>query len=162
MWGISNFISSSLFLFFNYRSHQSLFTFTQELLHNLFNLVTAGFETTAHTLSSSMYFLSRYPHLQSAIRDATNLSNDSLTERCPQNLVDTTCDRQSRNSKVVRAVIKESLRLLPPVLQIKRTSTTPTKVGSFFSPGKFLFFYLPQFLYFFLSFRSVFVCVCVQ
>ena len=74
----------------------------EELLHNLHNLVTAAFETTAHTLAASLFFLSSSAEQQELARG----------------------DRE-----YLKWVVRESLRLLPPVLQTSRVSTKTITAG---------------------------------
>ena len=75
----------------------------EELVHNCYSFMTAGYETTAHTISTSLYHL------------ATN-------KTIPP-------DEISNDPKLLKAFVKESLRLYPPVLQMARTCMVKAKIG---------------------------------
>jgi cytochrome P450 len=64
----------------------------EELIHNLHNLLTAAFETTAHAFAATLYFLAAEPRWQALLLE--------------------------RDEGFARHVLKESLRLLPPVVQV--------------------------------------------
>ena len=81
---------------------EDMFTL-EELVHNCYSFMTAGYETTAHTISTSLYHL------------ATN-------KTIPP-------DEISNDPKLLKAFVKESLRLYPPVLQMARTCMVKAKIG---------------------------------
>ena len=70
-----------------------------ELLHNCYSIMTAGFETTAHTLVVSLYNLQTFD---------TEVLQDK---------------------KYIKGLVKESLRLFPPVLQMIRYSLEDVYLG---------------------------------
>jgi cytochrome P450 len=72
-------------------------------------MMIASFETTAHTFCATLYLLAKTPEWQSVFLSADN-------------------------KEPVRLIVKESLRLLPPVLQMTRTSQFNSKVGSLSCP----------------------------
>ena len=74
-----------------------------ELIHNCYSFMTAGYETTAHTITICIYHL-------------------SLNSLEPSH-------RDFENPKVLKAHIKESLRLYPPVMQMVRYCIHETRIG---------------------------------
>jgi len=88
----------------NKLNNEDMFTL-QELIHNCYSFMTAGYETTAHTITISFYHLAT----------CETFSVQELLE----------------NSKLLKAHIKESLRLFPPVLQMGRQCMENTSIGEY-------------------------------
>lgn len=86
----------------------------EELVHNLHNMITAAFETTAHSLAAALFHLARAPGYQRL-----------LVER------DTSAEQRK---ELMRWTVKESLRLLPPVLQVSRSCVKAAEVGALRCP----------------------------
>lgn len=87
--------------------HMSL----EELVHNLNNLLLAGFETSTHSLVVSLHRLAHCPPsvtsvFQGSTADAMSSDNPSI--------------KREGGKAVVKALVRESLRLHPPVLQAAR------------------------------------------
>jgi cytochrome P450 len=97
-----------------------------ELLHNLHNMMIASFETTSHAICATLcvqrarrplhfcdikrrYFLAKAPEWQLAL-----LADDNKT--------------------AMRFVLNESLRLLPPVLQMQRCCRVACEAGALHCP----------------------------
>ncbi|GAB1521179.1 hypothetical protein RhiTH_004270 [Rhizoctonia solani] len=93
----------------------------------LFNIMVAGRDTTASTLTFACYMLAANPHILSKLR--AEILDCVGTSSCP------TFDN-FRNMKYLRAVINEVLRLYPPVPLNQRECVSPTV---FKSGGKHYF-----------------------
>lgn len=91
----------------------------EELVHNLHNFITAAFETTAHTFALTVYHISKHPQYQKSFL----LQNNNFSHN----------DKHG-NSTSVKFIIKESLRLTPPVVQIDRTSKYHSTIGGVTCP----------------------------
>ncbi len=75
-------------------------------------LFAASFETTATTLSWTLFLLAQFPMVALALRDEISAA----------------CDRDLENLPLLDAVIKESMRVLPAVALTLRAVTTPTEL----------------------------------
>ena len=104
---------------------EDIFSF-EELIHNLHNLLTASFETTAHVIACTLYFLAHNSSQQDII---AGQDEDKDKEK-------EAVGRHPHAMKVMRATIKESMRLLPPVLQMARLSAKEVQVGDIRCPVK--------------------------
>jgi cytochrome P450 len=96
----------------------------QELLEELLTMVLAGHETTANSLSFSLYLLSKNPQVREELEaqvdralEAGPLGADVLT-RLP----------------LARAICEESLRLFPPAWVFERQAKADDVVGGFHLP----------------------------
>ncbi|KAI0796907.1 cytochrome P450 [Abortiporus biennis] len=99
-----------------------LLKYTQDpsILHDeVLNILLAGRDTTAATITFLMYFLSQYPEVMRRLREEV-LTVVGLTKR--PNLED------MKEMKYLRAVINETLRLYPPVPLNFRFSIRDTTV----------------------------------
>jgi len=121
---------------------------SEELIHNLNNLLLAGFETTAHSLVVSLHHLAhlspstaaatallhsvpvpvsvnKYEGVNDKISNSNSISNNSnnstssTSNRSTERGNDTYSYTVPRKS-AVKALVRESLRLHPPVLQAAR------------------------------------------
>jgi len=93
-----------------------------ELRANIITLIAAGHETTANTLTWSLFLLSQ----SSEWRDRVAAESDS------QSAGDDPCGHLI----LTRAVIDESLRLYPPIAAVSRVAIAPDDVaGEFVEPG---------------------------
>lgn len=101
----------------------------EQLRDEVLTIFTAGHETTALTLSYSLYELAKRPDLHAMMRaELTTLA--TLEPEAAQ-------DYASWPSKlpITRAVIMESLRLYPPAWIMSRESLTQTTLGSWQLPA---------------------------
>ncbi|KLO20136.1 cytochrome P450 [Schizopora paradoxa] len=87
------------------------------LRDEILNIMIAGRDTTAATLTYVMYCLSMHPEVLAKLRQ--EILNSVGSERYPTY-------EDLREMKYLRAVINETLRLYPPVPMNSRTSIKPT------------------------------------
>lgn len=84
-------------------------------IDNAITFYVAGHETTANTLTWTIYLLAAQPDLQEALRTeaAAALGHDDLAERVPR----------------LRAVVDEALRLYPPAPRFDREALAADRLG---------------------------------
>ncbi len=88
-----------------------------EVRSNILTFLSAGHETTANTLSWSLFLLSQSPYWQAKVREEADRElNGNLAD-----LVD--------RLVVTRAVVEETLRLYPPIAALSRTPERADMVG---------------------------------
>ncbi|MFY0613501.1 MAG: cytochrome P450 [Hyphomicrobiaceae bacterium] len=98
----------------------------EQVVDNLVTLLAAGHETTAKALTWTLYLLARAPDWQQRARDEIrNVVGDGpVTTGHLDQLT------------VIDRVLKESMRLYPPVIVIARTPTKRLELlGEYFNPG---------------------------
>jgi len=99
----------------------------QEIIDHLIFILMAGHDTAATTLSSMAYLLGKNPNWQSKARaEAVGF----LQNNPDYNL------KSLSELKVIGSIIKETLRLYPPVTMIGRISQVPLKIGGYDFPAK--------------------------
>jgi len=96
----------------------------QELRDQVVNLLLAGYDTTAATLTWTFYLLSRHPEAQRRVRGE---------------LVATLDDRPARfedlpKLEYTRSVIQETMRLYPAVWLMKRRAVADDEIGGYAIP----------------------------
>ncbi|EIW84500.1 cytochrome P450 monooxygenase pc-3 [Coniophora puteana RWD-64-598 SS2] len=91
------------------------------LRDEVLNIMLAGRDTTASTLTSTIYFMAMYPHVMDRLRE------EVLTKVGPSRRP--TYD-DIRDMKYLRAVLNETLRLFPPVPFNIRQTTKDTTLPS--------------------------------
>ena len=95
----------------------------KELQHQIFTFLAAGHETTSNLLNWTLYLLDRNPKVQSKIRDEVrSFDEDNITSESLQGLV------------YLEAVIKESLRLYPPVPSLVRVAKEEDEIDGHYIP----------------------------
>ncbi|MEL6815814.1 MAG: cytochrome P450, partial [Cyanobacteria bacterium J06598_3] len=102
----------------------------QQLQDEVMTLLVAGHETTANSLSWTLYLLAQYPEIEAKLLAElkTVLNGESPTVENYQQL------------SFTAQVIKESLRLYPPAWAIGRTVVKPCEIGGCqLKPGNFVF-----------------------
>lgn len=98
----------------------------QEVLDNVLTFVGAGHETTALTLSWTLYLLAQAPELQEALAEEAiaAVGDGPITAEALE------------ATPLGKQVIKESLRLYPPAAGVARSVRQPTELGGFaLEPG---------------------------
>lgn len=98
----------------------------EELLGQTTILFAAAHETTANALTWTLFLLAQHPKILGELRDELS---GVLQGRAPTG-------SQLEQLPLLGRVIKESLRILPPVPYATRTSIAPFELGPFLLPAK--------------------------
>lgn len=93
----------------------------EQLRNEALTLVLAGHETTANTLTWTMYLLSQNPDIAEKLQEEIN---SVIGNRLP-----TLADL--KNLTYTEAVIKESMRIYPPVWSVARQAREATQLGDY-------------------------------
>ncbi|CAG8580097.1 577_t:CDS:10 [Funneliformis mosseae] len=110
---------------------EGIHTDSKQLRDEMVGFFVAGHDTTSMVLSSSLYFLAKYPEMQERARGEviSVLGNEAI--------IPTT--EQLKEMKYINAVIKETLRIYPPAAAIiPRKLTKPMKIGPYILPANIL------------------------
>jgi len=94
----------------------------RELRDNVMIFFLAGHDTTSNSLSMTLYLLAKYPLIQQKVREEV-LKIMSLSGESKQRIIPTF--EEQKELEYLTMVIKESLRLYPPVpsLPLRKTSS---------------------------------------
>jgi cytochrome P450 len=95
-----------------------------ELIGQANLLFVAGHETAANALTWTLFLLSQHP---AVLADLVDELDGILTDDAPHT-------EQLEQLPLLDSVVKESLRLLPPVPYVERISTAPFKIGAYAFP----------------------------
>ncbi|KAK9827287.1 hypothetical protein WJX81_000437 [Elliptochloris bilobata] len=99
--------------------------------------IMGGFETTAHTLSFTLFALATYPAVQAKL--AAELTDAGLVARAGRPARQLEFD-DLRALPYLCNVLRESMRMFPVVAGIPRFTTQPTQVGDYLvPPGVFVY-----------------------
>ncbi|RIA91638.1 cytochrome P450 [Glomus cerebriforme] len=110
---------------------EGIHTDTKQLRDEMVIFFVAGHDTTSMSLSTSFYYLAKYPEMQEKARAEviSILGNEPVIP---------TSD-QLKEMKYINAIIKESLRMFPPASGLSfRTLEEQIKIGSHVIPKKTL------------------------
>ena len=88
-----------------------------EVRSNVLTFLSAGHETTANTLTWSLFLLSQSDHWRSRVEEEAEREFSGPEEGRVDRLV------------VARAVIEEALRLYPPIAALSRSAKGPDRIG---------------------------------
>ncbi|CAI2177339.1 17401_t:CDS:10 [Funneliformis geosporum] len=106
---------------------ENIYIGRQELRDNMITFFSAGNDTTSMAISSSIYYLARYPEMQKRARDEViSVIGDEV--KIP------TVDKL-KDLHYLNAIIKESLRRYPAPLSYRQLQK-PTKFGEYLLPEK--------------------------
>ncbi|GBB96425.1 hypothetical protein RclHR1_02750017 [Rhizophagus clarus] len=100
---------------------------TKDLRDNMINFFSAGNDTTSMSVSSSIYYLARFPEMQKRAREEVI--------RMIGNEVKIPTAEQLKEMKYVNAIIKESLRRYPAPMTYRQLQK-PTQFGEYVLPEK--------------------------
>lgn len=95
-----------------------------ELVSHAFGLFAAGYKTTAHALTWTIFLLDQHPRVCADLLDELD---GTLHGNAPTS-------EQLSHLPLLDSVLKESLRLLPPAILGMRTTSTPCELGGFALP----------------------------
>jgi cytochrome P450 len=109
----------------------------KELLDEINTLIIAGHETSAGTLNWCWYLLARHPRVEARLIA-------ELTEQTPG---DTFTFDQLMGLDYAACVLKETLRLYPPVWLFSRRALKEDRLGDFVVPAGAHIFIAPYFLH---------------
>ena len=98
----------------------------EQVVNNLVTLLAAGHETTAKALTWALYLLARAPEWQQRAREEVrDAVGDAPVEA-----------HHVDRLEVIDRILKESMRLYPPVIVVARTPSEPLELaGEYFNPG---------------------------
>jgi cytochrome P450 len=98
----------------------------EQIRDEVMTLLLAGHETTSNNLVWTCWFLARYPEWQERILQELHTTGKPVRELGREELGGLT---------VLRSVVKESLRLMPPVPAFARTAIADDTVGGYHVPA---------------------------
>ncbi|CAG8706731.1 790_t:CDS:10, partial [Funneliformis caledonium] len=112
-------------------NQEGISTDSKQLRDEMVGFFVAGHDTTSLALSTSFYFLAKYPEMQERARKEviSVLGNEPIIPT----------SEQLKEMKYINAVIKESLRIYPPSTGIvPRKLTKPMKIGPYLIPANII------------------------
>uniref|UniRef100_A0A1D1YE05 Cytochrome P450 4F22 n=1 Tax=Anthurium amnicola TaxID=1678845 RepID=A0A1D1YE05_9ARAE len=110
---------------------EGIHTDVKQLRDEMVNFFVAGHQTTSMSLSTSLYFLAKYPEIQEKARAEviSILGNEPIIPSSDQ----------LKQMKYISAITKESLRMYPPTtFTALRSLNKPTKIGPYIVPKNVL------------------------
>ncbi|EXX68538.1 cytochrome P450 [Rhizophagus irregularis DAOM 181602=DAOM 197198] len=104
---------------------------TKQLRDEMVTFFVAGHDTTSMSLSTSLYYLAKYPEMQEKARaEVIRILGDEPV--IPSSV-------QLKEMKYINAIIKESLRVYPPAPVVSlRSLQKPIKIGPYIVPKNVL------------------------
>ena len=97
----------------------------EDLFAQIEVFMIAGYETTSTSLTWAILLLSKFPHIQSKVREEIKKFISDDKELTHENL---------SKLKYLDNCIKESMRLYPSTLHVRRQPTKDIQMGSFLIP----------------------------
>ncbi|KXN71592.1 cytochrome P450 [Conidiobolus coronatus NRRL 28638] len=103
----------------------------REIRDNLKSIFIAGHDTTSNTLTTTLYYLARYPEIQDKLRaEILGVMNN------PQVLTNPTLE-QLKQMDYLNMVIKESMRIMATASVLERVATKPFQLtNSLYIPAR--------------------------
>ncbi|CAB5216649.1 unnamed protein product [Rhizophagus irregularis] len=98
-----------------------------ELKYQIMTFLLAGHETTSVSTSWALYFLSKYPHMQDLLRE-------ELVKAFPDKSKFNPTFDEINSLEYLNCVVKETLRLNPPVGATSRLNTKDEVFGGYHVP----------------------------
>mmetsp|Transcript_26479 Transcript_26479/g.43348 ORF Transcript_26479/g.43348 Transcript_26479/m.43348 type:complete len:514 (-) Transcript_26479:133-1674(-) len=101
----------------------------EEIVANLFSFFTAGFETAAHVMTMAIYSLAKNPKIQALVYKeiSSSAASTPTLSPSPSSLLPLPFDHILQ-CRLLNKVVKETLRLYPPVMQCSRVSRFCTRL----------------------------------
>ncbi|GBB91254.1 hypothetical protein RclHR1_18400003 [Rhizophagus clarus] len=98
-----------------------------ELKYQIMTFLLAGHETTSISICWALYFLAQHPHEQDLLRE-------ELVKAFPDKLKFNPTYDEINSLEYLNCVVKETLRLNPPVITISRVNTKDEVIGGYHVP----------------------------
>ena len=113
---------------------------TEMVQDELVTILLAGHETTGATLTFTWYVLGHHPEVQEAVYEESRRVLGDLSDGFDRAMMDALDEME-----YTEAVLKEVMRLYPPLYQLLRTAKEPSVVGGYDVPeGSFVS--MPQYV----------------
>lgn len=106
-----------------------------EVRSNVLTFLSAGHETTANTLTWSLFLLSQSPHWRMRVREEADRELSGPHDGMLERLV------------LTKAVVEEALRLYPPIAALSRTAVQADDLGACSVPPRSLIVIAPYVLH---------------
>ncbi|CAG8709696.1 7468_t:CDS:2, partial [Racocetra persica] len=103
----------------------------EEIKYQIMTFLAAGHHTTSQSLSWTLYLLSKHPEIQDRLRE-------ELVQAFPDPNFQPTYD-EIEHLKYLDSVVKETLRIIPPVSLLSRLTTKDEVVNGYFIPKGSIF-----------------------
>ncbi|CAG8556378.1 3068_t:CDS:2, partial [Cetraspora pellucida] len=102
-----------------------------EIKYQIMTFLAAGHHTTSLSLSWALYLLSKHPEIQDRLRE-------ELVQTFPDPNIQPTFD-EIEHLKYLDSVVKETLRIIPPVSLLSRLATKDEVINGYFIPKGSMF-----------------------
>ncbi|XP_067138051.1 cytochrome P450 4C1-like [Centruroides vittatus] len=100
----------------------------EDVIRDMEGFIFAGYDTTAHAMSWTLYFLGRFHNIQEKLYlELQEIFENDMNR-------DITIDDLTKMT-YLECVIKESMRIYPPVLFIARKNPSKMKIGNYVLPA---------------------------
>ncbi|EAR86756.2 cytochrome P450 family monooxygenase (macronuclear) [Tetrahymena thermophila SB210] len=105
----------------------------EEIIDNFLGLFFAGTDTTGNMTGVALYYLSRYPDIQKQAREEViQILSQNSNKRNHSELFSQLTFENLQNMNLINSILKESLRLIPPAIEVfPRVAIHNMKIGEF-------------------------------
>ncbi|EAR86770.2 cytochrome P450 family monooxygenase (macronuclear) [Tetrahymena thermophila SB210] len=105
----------------------------EEIIDNFLALFFAGTDTTGNMTRVALYYLSLYPDIQNKAREEIiKLASSRTKSTNPVDLFNSLTFEDIQNLNFLNSVLKESLRLIPPAIEVfPRVAIQDIQIGDF-------------------------------
>ncbi|EAR86768.2 cytochrome P450 family monooxygenase (macronuclear) [Tetrahymena thermophila SB210] len=104
-----------------------------EIIDNFCGMFFAGTDTTANMTGVALYYLSIYPEIQRQAREEIiKILSSKSNDKNPDSLFSQFSIEDLSNLDLINSILKESMRLIPPAIQVfPRIACQDIKIGEF-------------------------------